>query len=91
MIDGNALQAVQSGQTARELVDLVKGGASGFSWIVGAYKTTVTVTVAVSVVTIIMCMFIYGIRADQRLRQDLKYGEGAPLLSLPCRFGQHPS
>lgn len=70
------MQAVQSGQTAREIVDLVQGGASGFSWIVGAYKTTVTVTVAVTVFTIAACMCVYGVRADQRLRQDLKYGQG---------------
>jgi hypothetical protein len=57
-------------------VDLVQGGASGFSWIVGAYKTTVTVTVAITVITITLSMCIYGVRADQRMRQDLKYGEG---------------
>jgi hypothetical protein len=76
------LQAVKAGGLLRVLVGLVGGSTSGFSAVVGAYVTTVTVTIAVSAVCALLAIMMYSVRADQRLRQDRRYGGVLPALWL---------
>jgi len=68
------VQAVQAGEYLKGLVGLVGGSTSGFSAVVGAYVTTVTVTIAVAAVCLLLAITMYCVRVDQRLRQDLRYG-----------------
>lgn len=67
-------QAVKAGELLKTLVGLVGGSTSGFSAVVGAYVTTITATIAIAAVCTLLAIMMYAMRADQRLRQDLRYG-----------------
>lgn len=70
----HCVQAVKAGELLKTLVDLVGGSTSGFSAVVGAYVTTITATIAIAAICTLLAIMMYAMRADQRLRQDLRYG-----------------
>ncbi len=73
------------------LVGFVGGSTSGFSAVVGAYVSTVTATIAVSAICALLAIMMYSVRADQRLRQDLRYGGAyhSVTLNFACNPGLH--
>ncbi|CAL8472073.1 g11615 [Coccomyxa elongata] len=77
-----ALSAVKAGELLKTLVGLVGGSTSGFSAVVGAYVTTITATIAIAAVCTLLAIMMYAMRADQRLRQDLRYGAGERSLGI---------
>ncbi|EIE23575.1 hypothetical protein COCSUDRAFT_65992 [Coccomyxa subellipsoidea C-169] len=77
-----ALSAVKAGGLMKVLVGFVGGSTSGFSAVVGAYVSTVTATIAVSAICALLAIMMYSVRADQRLRQDLRYGDGERSLGI---------
>ena len=68
------MQSLSAGAALKELVALVGGSSSGFSGVIAAYVTTFTVTIAVSAICLGLAFAMYGMRADQKLRRDLRYG-----------------
>jgi hypothetical protein len=68
------MQAVKAGDYLKGLVALVGGSTSGFSAVIGAYVTTITVTIAVAAICLGLAVCMYCARADQKLRADAAYG-----------------
>ncbi len=68
------MQSLSAGTALKQLVLLVGGSSSGFSSVIAAYVTTFTVTIAISVICLGLAFAMYGMRTDQKLRRDLRYG-----------------
>ena len=68
------MQAVKAGNYLKGLVAMVGGSTSGFSAVIGAYVTTITVTIAVVAICLGLAVCMYCARADQKLRADAAYG-----------------
>ena len=60
---------------------MVGGSSSGYTAVATAYVTTFTVTIAVSAICLALAFAMYGMRTDQKLRRDLRYGGTPPLPS----------
>lgn len=73
-MDFAVVQSLSAGNALKQLVTLVGGSQSGFNGVIAAYVTTFTVTIAVSAICLGLAFAIYGMRTDQKLRRDLRYG-----------------
>ena len=69
-----AVQSLSAGKALKQLVTLVGGSSSGFNGVIAAYVTTFTVTIVVSAICLGLAFAMYGMRTDQKLRRDLRYG-----------------
>jgi hypothetical protein len=69
-------QSLSAGKALKQLVTLVGGSSSGFNGVIAAYVTTFTVTIVVSAICLGLAFAMYGMRTDQKLRRDLRYGGG---------------
>ena len=65
---------MSAGTALKALVALVGGSSSGFSGVIAEYVTTFTVTIVLCAICLGAAFAMYGVRADQKLRRDLRYG-----------------
>ncbi len=87
-----AVQSLSAGNALKQLVTLVGGSSSGFSGVIAAYVTTFTVTIVVSAICLCLAFAMYGIRTDQKLRRDLRYGGRVYVVTgTPAELASVPS